>query len=656
MKRSLYNMALAICTAAAMYSCSLDEYNPSDTSGEGELKTVEGLKNLGTYCYSPLYDQMFSASDYLAVAETGTDLWLTQNNKTTLQQLFYYEGLTTSTNATDKLFSQAYACINTCNAVINRAADVTEGDKNVLKVVVAEAKCLRAYYYLVLVTNYGNVTLVTTESTDTKIMNPTRSSQEEIYNLIITDLQEAAADLNTTPMDGNYARVTKKAALGLLARAYAQGAGEGLSENGVSYWQRAKEVAEDLIANMASYNAYLYDDVEDVWAQSNNRNNKEALFIASGPQAGTDAFTYGSYGANKLFTFTFCDPNKLSDIYPVGSKQNYFYGRVNNNYYAPSKYLVDCFDARYDKRWENSFTTAFSLFSMVQAGWRTYDDKNATITLTEDLCTKYGIDSKFVGKKIYPYVDVNAINLGSNGGNQYVASVWPKGEYSGDVNKLVKVKNPYVNPYPLAEDEDRFIVYLSKEYLSDAEKAKRGYICVNIDDLFAADGKYKETFIDAQQTNTYTLFPSLNKFNFNFEGGFYGSNLQCKTGDMFIMRMAEVYLIAAEAEERLGNGAKAAEYLNVLRKRACRNEADFEDNMKLTTATEDDVLDEYARELCGEFTRWALLKRHKAFEIRLPKYNPRAAVNFSQKNYLRPISYTFLNQIENSAEYGTNGY
>ena len=77
-----------------------------------------------------------------------------------------------------------------------------------------------------------------------------------------------------------------------------------------------------------------------------------------------------------------------------------------------------------------------------------------------------------------------------------------------------------MNPYPLAEDEDRFIVYLSKEYLSAAEKAKRGYICVNIDDLFAADGKYKETFIDAQQTNTYTLFPSLNKFNFNFEGGF----------------------------------------------------------------------------------------------------------------------------------------
>ena len=347
----------------------------------------------------------------------------------------------------------------------------------------------------------------------------------------------------------------------------------------------------------------------------------------------------------------------MSDIYPVGSKQNYFYGRVNNNYYAPSKYLVDCFDARYDKRWENSFTTAFSLFSMVQAGWRTYDDKNATITLTEDLCTKYGIDSKFVGKKIYPYVDVNAINLGSNGGNQYVASVWPKGEYSGDVNKLVKVKNPYVNPYPLAEDEDRFIVYLSKEYLSDAEKAKRGYICVNIDDLFAADGKYKETFIDAQQTNTYTLFPSLNKFNFNFEGGFYGSNLQCKTGDMFIMRMAEVYLIAAEANQQLGNGGKAAEYLNVLKKRAARNDASY-NAMKLSNATQNDVMDEYARELCGEYQRWVLMKRHKdSFKQRLAVGNPRAAENFDEnKHYLRPISFNFLSQIDNAEEYGNNGY
>ncbi len=655
MKSTIYKIAMFTCLSASVFSCSLDEYNPSDTSGGEELKTVEGLKQLGTYCYTPLYEQLFSASDYLSVAEAGTDIWLTQNNKTNTQQLFYYEGLTTSTNGTNKLFNQAYTMINTCNAVINRADEVTSGDINTLATVVAEAKCLRAYYYLVLVTQYGNVTLTTTESSQNPVMNPERSTVEDIYALIISDLKDAADVLGVAPMDGNYARVSKKTALGLMARAYAQGAGEGLSENGVSYWQRAKEVAEDFITNQSAYGAHLYDDVADVWNQANNRDNKEALFVASGPQAGTDAYIYG-YNSNTLFTYTFCDPNQLSDIYPVASRNNYYYGRVNNNLYAPSKYLIDCFDATYDKRWENSFTTAFSLFSMVQVGWRSYEDSNATITLTEALCTKYGINTEFVGKKIYPYVDVNAINLGSNGGNQYVASVWPKGNYSGSIANLEKVKNVYATPYPLAEDEDRFVLYLSKDYLSAEEKAKRPYICVNIDDLFKADGTYVETFIDEAQTRTYTQYPSLNKFNFNFEGGFNGSNLQRKTGDMFIMRMAEIYLIAAEANVQLGNGSAAAEQLNVLRKRACRNAADFDAHMKLTTATENDIFDEYARELCGEFSRWALLKRHKAFETRLSAYNPRAAQSFSEKNYVRPISFTFLSQIENADEYGTNGY
>ena len=124
------------------------------------------------------------------------------------------------------------------------------------------------------------------------------------------------------------------------------------------------------------------------------------------------------------------------------------------------------------------------------------------------------------------------------------------------------------------------------------------------------------------------------------------------------MRMAEVYLLAAEANVQLGNGGKAAEYLNVLRKRACRDEADYEAHMKLSNATMDDVFDEYARELCGEYQRWPLMKRHKdSFESRLAKGNPRAAENFDpSKHYLRPVSYNFLSQIDNAAEYGTNGY
>ena len=60
-----------------------------------------------------------------------------------------------------------------------------------------------------------------------------------------------------------------------------------------------------------------------------------------------------------------------------------------------------------------------------------------------------------------------------------------------------------------------------------------------------------------------------------------------------------MYLIAAEANQKLGDGAKAAQYLNALKKRAARSTAAY-DAMKLSTATEQDVLDEFAREMCGE--------------------------------------------------------
>ena len=97
------------------------------------------------------------------------------------------------------------------------------------------------------------------------------------------------------------------------------------------------------------------------------------------------------------------------------------------------------------------------------------------------------------------------------------------------------------------------------------------------------------------------------------------------------MRMAEVYLIAAEAEQHLGNGTKAAGYLNTLRARAARSGV-LESSYKLTTVTEEDIYDEYARELCGEHSRWALLQRHQAFSTRLAKYNKRAASSFKSYN------------------------
>ena len=648
MKTKLLYTAI-IAGTLSFSSCELDEYNP--TGGDATIESFDAWSGLETYCYSPLAEQLYSVYDFMSVAEGGTDMWLTPGgNPDYAKQLIYYDGLTTNTNGSNKVFKQAYSCIASCNAVINNADNVkgiTDYDKRILT---AEAKTLRAFYNLLLVTYYGPVTLSQEDiSKGETNVRPVRNTVEEFYTAIIKDLTEASDELDVQPYGGNYARVCKKTALGLLARAYAQGAGEGLSENGVSYWQRAKDVADDIINNASAYNVYLYTDVSDLWAQANNRNNPEALFIVSGRDANDESYNYVNCN-NNLFTYTICNPYKCSDIYTRADNTNYYLGRTNNNTIAPTKYTLSVFDPSWDKRYENTFMTAFGLFSMVDAGW-VGPYSACRVKITPNLITKYGIGEQYLGQYIYPYVDM-ATSTSAYGGNQYYPTgVWAKGDHSGDTKNLIKdVKNVYVVDYPVAEDDDRFAIVLSKDYKSAEEKAKSIYFTVNIDDLFDGD-QYKTSQFDG--TNSYQLYPSLIKYDWCYNG-VVGNHMQRRNGDMMVMRTAEVYLIAAEACQQLGIPEEAIKYLKPLRDRAARPGTVAPE---LTEVTEETILDEYAREMAGEFCRWALLKRHHKLGERLKLYNSRAAGYFNEDiHYNRPISADFLNQIENKDEYGDNGY
>lgn len=671
MKKILNKIAIAAITASTVTSCGLDEYNPASMSGDEILQTYEGLKGLENYCYSALYQEMFRAYDFLSVAEGGTDLWQVPNGSDYAMQVIYYDGLTTNTNATNKLFKQAYSMIGNCNAVINRATDVVDGAKEDIDILVAEAKCLRAYYYSVLVAYYGPITLNLDEPSENPSTTPSRNTIEDIYAQIVKDLTEAANVLKDTPFEGNRDRVTKKTALGLLARAYAQGAGEyELQENGISYWQRAKEVAEDMISQYGA--SCMYTDIEDTWAQANNTNNKEALFQVSGPNTSNTSVYNVNYCSN-LHQYIFPKPNNL-DIYPTADNANYLYGRTNTNVFAPSKYLIDLFDADNDKRWEQTFTYAYGLFSGVQMGGSyLFHPKNkpntgeailgtkhgvnaaasSCVPLNDYIIERYGLNPELKGKYIRPYCDLKTTVTDGTGTTQVTAMVWPKGETTGSITHLQEVKNIYAVPYPVTIDDDRFAIVLSKEYRTETEKAQSVYYTINIDDLFK-DGEYRTDMIKV--TNDQSIYPGLNKYNWLYDGS-GTDNLQRKSGVVYVMRMAEIYLIAAEAELHLGNQSKAAEYLNVLVKRAARNTSSYE-KMKYVTVTELNILEEYARELCGEYQRWPVMKRHKSlFKSQLEKGNPRAARCFDEtKHYLRPISFDFLSQIDNAEEYGNNGY
>lgn len=680
MKKKLYKWGLGLFVASYISSCSLTEYNPTSLSESDVLTTFDGWKAYQSNCYTGLWGSLIGLQ-YGIVSEAGTDLWtFPYNNHNQYKDVLAYEEFTTSSGVVRSVWDFAWGSIKDCNKTIQLSSKVV-GKADDIKVLVGEAQLLRAYYYSVLVAQFGSVPLITTDD-PTKTLSPKRNPVPEIYAQIISDLRSAFNNLPVTPLDNNAQRVTKKAALGLMARAYAQGAGEGLSEGGKTYWVRAKEVADTLINNMGTYNAALYDDFAKVFADANNRNNAEVLFTAYGLNpynTSYDVFT----GNTKPNIYLHYYP-KLDDAFGTSdlfkrsvnsNTSNAYYGRLNQQFIAPTKYLINCFDARYDKRWENTFVTAYTNYSGVQAiaslGSGVPAPANvtyaaATVTLTAAMCTKYGIDASHVGEKIYPYVDDNARNASPNATWQYIPQVWKKGDYSGSTSALTTVPNANVHPYPLAADEDRFFVYLSKDPLSAAEKKLRRYVTVNIDDLFDPSDPTGSTYKTVTTTNGLTpsslanLFPAMMKFNHNFDGGWLGGNFQQKLGNIMIMRMAEVYLIAAEATlKSTGDGAAAAQYLNVLRKRACRNPADFNagTGMQLTSATMNTVLDEYARELCGEYNRWAILKREKAFESRLQTYNKTAFTNFvASKHYNRPIPFAFLNTINNGDEFGTNGY
>lgn len=677
--RLLYKSLLGLTITLFVSSCKLDEYNPSALSEENVLRKYNEWKGFQSNCYTGLWGSLIGMP-YGIVSEVGTDLWTFPfgvHNQ--YKDVMAYEEFTINSGLVRNVWDFAWGSIKDCNKTIQLSSDLVDGKPEDIKVLVAETQLLRAYYYSVLVAQFGELPLLTTDD-PIKSLSPTRNSVPEIYAQIISDLRSAFNNLPVNPLDNNPQRVTKKAALGLLARVYAQGGGENLTEGGKSYWLRSKECADSLINGMGSYGAAMYDDFAKVFASANNRLNTEALFTAYGLNPYSDSYDYATSNTKpNLYLHyypKFDDAFGTSDVFKKGvnsNTSNAYYGRLNQQFIAPTKYLINCFNATYDKRWENSFVTAFTNYSGVQAisslGTGVPTPANvtysaATITLTNAICDKYGIDRKFSGLKIYPYIDVNARNASKNATWQYIPKVWS--DTTGNTATLVEAANANVHPYPLAVDENRFIAYLSKVPLSAADKKDRRYAVANIDDLFDPSDPSGSTYKTVNASNGLTpnsmanLFPALQKFNHNFDGGWLGGNFQQKLGNIMIMRMAEVYLIAAEATLRSGgDGAAAAGYLNVLRKRACRNAADFNGGtgMQLTSATMNDVFDEYARELCGEFSRWALLKRHKAFESRLQTYNRTAAASFvPSKHYNRPIPFTYLNQINNANEFGNNGY
>lgn len=168
-------------------------------------------------------------------------------------------------------------------------------------------------------------------------------------------------------------------------------------------------------------------------------------------------------------------------------------------------------------------------------------------------------------------------------------------------------------------------------------------------------------FTPSQYTTQF--FPTMNKYDSRTRTSVGGFSIR----PVIVYRLAETYLIAAEAYFYLGNSAQAATYLNVVRERAGATGQKALMDITASQVTLDFILNERLRELVGEQTRWQdlrrtgqLLTRVRAYAPPLVKnsagvYGSNAAMNIKDFHVLRPIPQTEIDRTSGKITQNT-GY
>lgn len=581
-----------LCAALAFQSCSLDEFNPGGTDIDNYSTSVAGYQRIINQCYFGLERQFYTTNDFMFYMEGNTDLWTSKTNlKGENDKHFKFFGGAVDKTFTNALWNAAYDGIGACNIAIRTAPNcpfTTAAERNGK---VAEAHFLRAVYYYNIVEIFGGV--VKLDETNSSISySPGRTEPIEIYrDLIIPDLRFAAEWLpkGDETYDGN---PTKKAALGYLAKACLATQQYNTTEFLQEGFDAAKNLISDCEQGGANYGAYMYAAYEDVFKEANNKTNKEALWkISINPKGASN----GNHKLNMNDNHFMCQLNHFgARIFGTEASIKAWDGGAAGNF-MPTQHLFSLFvqsDGSLDPRFHKSFITEWKANQKYE--WTGGDAAN------------YDKSSSKVGTKL-------------NEGDLAIKIVMPQdADYASEV----------------------------------AGKANSDYLLVDYKDIYN-DSEKSIIMTKGNGENHFRYFyPSLNKhcssnyFDANKKKNRYGNLNAC-----FPMRMAEIYLIAAEYDILLNGGSAAMGYINTVRQRAGAKPLSGSADIRA-------VLDERARELCGEFTRFYDLKRTGMFKDAsyLSATHPELAQYFEPKFALRPIPQAYTDVITNGVNFQNPGY
>lgn len=209
-------LVLMIFTGLFVFtSCEgLLEENPKQIVVENFYANAADVASAVNATYLPLRGGGFTAS-YTVIVDVENDWGYGRGSRAQYNDWTAFNS--TNRNRAQGRWNSFYRAIRDANLVIQNApADLSAGEQKEVNEFVAEAKFMRAYYYFQLVRCWGGVPLRTVDNMEEKDL--ARSSANQVYDLIVSDLLDAEAGLPNVQSD--IGRPTKYAAKTMLADAY----------------------------------------------------------------------------------------------------------------------------------------------------------------------------------------------------------------------------------------------------------------------------------------------------------------------------------------------------------------------------------------------------------------------------------------------------
>lgn len=571
------------------------------------LATPAGVLGGIAGVYNDIRSQ-WGTEGFSAEMVAGTDEHLSGASASGIQ-LYTYNGLNPGNFGS--AWGVAFQDINTINGVLQygQAIDSSTLAPATLRMYLAQAKFLRAFWYFYLVQTWGDVPLHT-QFISVATKSASRQPAAQVYEQIIKDLSEAIVDLPakpTAPFLGKAA--TKPTAQYLLAKVYLT---RGWLNNSNADFTQAYNIATDIINNKAAYDLDLWQDYGDAFNPANDY-GKETLFVSDhsiDPKYGQ--YVVGgqaSGGAAQNLTPWFYIWNYPSNS-GINSYKNASGALINN---GTSTMIRDATNGRpYIRTRPNS----------------------SVQTTGPNAGKSYLLDQAFVNRANDSRYD-----------NTF-QKVW--------------ISNTAISNTAGAANNSRGISYTMQVGVDTA---------VWMPDFevpgapqFDGARPFKGLIIPPSLwSNTY--FPSVKKFMDPSRGSNFNDP---STRPVVLYRFSDVYMVAAEAAFKLNDNINAAQWLNVVRQRAAfrktntpQQNTDAAAAMTIDAAdvTLDFILDERTREFYGEWQRWHDLVRTKSLVRRVKEWNAEAAPNIQPFHELRPIPQSQIDRVvEGPAFSQNNGY